>query len=66
MVSVLPSASLHHFPGIAALVQALVEVRFFGSSVLKISSFVKDRLLYCHFSGRESQALENGSNMQRL
>ena len=31
MVSVLPSASLHHFPGIAALVQALVEVRFFGS-----------------------------------
>lgn len=29
--SVLPSASLHHFPGIAALVQALVEVRFFGS-----------------------------------
>lgn len=37
MVSVLPSASLHHFPGIAALVQALVEVRFFGSSVLQIS-----------------------------
>ena len=63
--SEMPLISLHLCPGIAALAQALVEVRLFTVKIFLCCHFPTFFPCRLNFEGRESQALLDGSNMQR-